>query len=128
MAVLLPGCAFALLTVQLLKPDALAPLCCRYGLLQSIQHARWHFDVDINTFFPRAMNLSDAAELKAFEVDFKWSAAAAILRRVLHDGGTSSTGVPSQQHVHLAMQICSQQVWSMVTALCPLISPKSQLH
>ena len=57
------------------------------------------------------MNLSDAAELKAFEVDFKWSAAAAILRRVLHDGGTSSTGVPSQQHVHLALQICSQQVW-----------------
>ena len=92
------------------------PLCCRYGLLQSIQHARWHFDVDINTFFPRAMNLSDAAELKAFEVDFKWSAAAAILRRVLHDGGTSSTGVPSQQHVHLAMQICSQQVWSLPSA------------
>lgn len=86
-----------------------ACLTTKYGLLESIQHIRWYFDVNVGTFFPRAMKLGAPAEFQALETEFKWCAAASVLRRVLLDNGLSPEGVPSCEHVHLAVQVCRQQ-------------------
>ena len=86
-----------------------ACLTTKYGLLESIQHIRWYFDVNVGTFFPRAMKLGAPAEFQALETEFKWCAAASVLRRVLLDNGLSHEGVPSCEHVHLAVQVCRQQ-------------------
>ncbi|DBB01698.1 hypothetical protein WJX77_004961 [Trebouxia sp. C0004] len=86
-----------------------ACLTTKYGLLESIQHIRWYFDVNVGTFFPRAMKLGTPAEFQALETEFKWCAAASILRRLLLDNGLSHEGVPSAEHVQLAMKVCRQQ-------------------
>ncbi|KAL0034006.1 hypothetical protein WJX79_002466 [Trebouxia sp. C0005] len=84
-------------------------LTTKYGLLESIQHIRWYFDVNVGTFFPRAMKLGTPAEFQALETEFKWCAAASILRRLLLDNGLSHEGVPSAEHVQLAIRVCRQQ-------------------
>ena len=86
-----------------------ACLTTKYGLLESIQHIRWYFDVNVGSFFPRAMKLGTPAEFQALETEFKWCAAASILRRLLLDNGLSHEGVPSAEHVQLAMRVCRQQ-------------------
>ena len=86
-----------------------ACLTTKYGLLESIQHIRWYFDVNVGTFFPRAMKLGTPAEFQALETEFKWCAAASVLRRVLLDNGLSHEGVPTCDHVSLALQVCRQQ-------------------
>lgn len=86
-----------------------ACLTTKYGLLESIQHIRWYFDVNVGTFFPRAMKLGAPAEFQALETEFKWCAAASVLRRVLLDNGLSHEGVPTCEHVRLAVQVCRQQ-------------------
>jgi hypothetical protein len=86
-----------------------ACLTTKYGLLESIQHIRWYFDINVGTFFPRAMKLGTPAEFQALETEFKWCAAASILRRLLLDNGLSHEGVPSAEHVQLAIRVCRQQ-------------------
>ena len=86
-----------------------ACLTTKYGLLESIQHIRWYFDVNVATFFPRAMKLGTPAEFQALETEFKWCAAASVLRRVLLDNGLTPEGVPSCEHVQLAIRVCRQQ-------------------
>lgn len=86
-----------------------ACLTTKYGLLESIQHIKWYFDVDVDSFFPRAMKLGTPAEFEALETEFKWCAAAAVLRRFLADRGLTAQGVPSSRHVQLALKVCQQQ-------------------
>lgn len=86
-----------------------ACLTTKYGLLESIQHIKWYFDVDVDSFFPRAMKLGTPAEFEALETEFKWCAAAAVLRRFLSDHGLTAQGVPTSQHVRLALRVCQQQ-------------------
>ena len=44
-------------------------------------------DVEAWQFFPRAYNLNDPSDFTTFVTDFRWSAAEAILRKALQDGG-----------------------------------------
>lgn len=44
------------------------------------------------SFFPRSYDLSDACGRRAFEVAFRSTAAASLLRRLLADGCFSATG------------------------------------
>ncbi|GMH42565.1 hypothetical protein BSKO_10484 [Bryopsis sp. KO-2023] len=81
-------------------------LTTKFGLLKSLKTLVWHFDTDMNTFFPRCYNLSDEAECVAFDVDFKRCAARSVLKRVLKDGRFHPAGVPNHETVEAAITIC----------------------
>lgn len=102
---------------QLMKPQMVnhysgagACLTTKYGLLESIQHIKWYFDVDVDSFFPRAMKLGTPAEFEALQTEFRWCAAASVLRRFLLDRGLTA----QVRHTHL-LHHCTPCVLSMST-------------
>jgi hypothetical protein len=70
----------------------------------------WTFSEPSTAFHPRAYNLSKEADFEQFEVDFKWTAAAAVLRVVLRDEGFHPLRVPSRQVVDVALKICQSRL------------------
>lgn len=55
-------------------------LTTKAGLCATLRETFWWTKADVQKFYPRCYNLADNSELRAFVVDFRRSAAAAILR------------------------------------------------
>lgn len=62
----------------------------KQGLVRSLNSLVWHEEADSSAFFPRSYELLNPAAVEDFEVDFKWTGAMSILRRVVLEGGLLS--------------------------------------
>jgi tubulin monoglycylase TTLL3/8 len=58
-------------------------LTSKVGLCRNIKSASWYEDVDVDTFFPRCYSLDDPEEMDAFALDFKFTAAEAVVREYM---------------------------------------------
>lgn len=74
--------------------------------VQALQDVHWAFSQPVHSFYPRAYNLSLEADFQQFEADFKWTAAAAVLRVLLRDGGFHPLRVPSAEVAQTALTVC----------------------
>lgn len=74
--------------------------------VQALQDLRWAFSEPSTAIHPRAYNLSQEADFQAFEADFRWTAAAAVLRTALRDGGYHPARVPCEAVLQLALTVC----------------------
>ena len=74
--------------------------------MQALQDVHWAFSQPLHSFHPRAYNLSQEADFAHFDIDFKWTAAAAVLRVLLRDGGFHAQRVPGEQEAQLALLVC----------------------
>jgi len=76
---------------DLLKPSqivnhfngAARSLTTKRGLLNSLREAHWVCDASVSRWFPRSYDLSELDGIRCFQVDFRWSAAEAVLRQFL---------------------------------------------
>ncbi|CAD8172525.1 unnamed protein product [Paramecium octaurelia] len=59
-------------------------LTTKVGLCKSLNNLIWFNNVDKNTFYPRAFDLSDEEDFENFREEFKLSKAEAILKMYLH--------------------------------------------
>ncbi|KAK9857247.1 hypothetical protein WJX84_000093 [Apatococcus fuscideae] len=76
---------------------------------RTVQCSRWHCDIDPHMYYPRCFELCDDFDMTAFSVEFKWTAAEAIVKRVLADGGFSALGVPDLETLKTAKSICQRR-------------------
>lgn len=76
---------------------------------RTVQCSRSHCDIDPHMYYPRCFELSDDLDMTAFSVEFKWTAAEAIVKRVLADGGFSAQGVPNLETLKAAKSICQRR-------------------
>jgi hypothetical protein len=79
-------------------------------MLQALRDVHWTFSEPCTAFHPRAYNLSKEADFEQFEVDFKWTAAAAVLRVVLRDNGFHPLRVPSREIADVALRVCQSRL------------------
>lgn len=78
--------------------------------MQSLADMHWHISEPSTAFHPRTYNLSLAGEAHAFDLDFKWTAAAALLRLILKHGGFHDRWVPCEDTVRIALRVCSARL------------------
>jgi hypothetical protein len=78
--------------------------------LQALQDVHWAFSEPLHAFHPRAYNLSRADDFTAFDIDFKGTAAAAVLRVLLRDGGFHVARVPGEEEAELALRVCEARL------------------
>ena len=88
-----------------------------YGAVQALQDVHWAFSEPLHGFHPRAYNLSQESDFAQFDVDFKWTAAAAVLRVLLRDGGFHPLRVPSEDVARLALTVCQARLSHLRCAL-----------
>ena len=74
--------------------------------VQALQDMQWAFSEPSTAIHPRAYNLSQDADFQQFEADFRWTAAAAVLRTALRDGGYHPGRVPTEEVLQLALTVC----------------------
>ena len=86
------------------------PLPTSRAPLQALSDVHWAFSEPDTAFHPRAYNLSLEGDFAQFEVDFKWTAAAAVLRTLLRDGGFHPRRVPSTAVADVALAVCRARV------------------
>ena len=87
--------------------------------VQALQDVHWTFSVPLHAFHPRAYNLSQDADFTQFDIDFKWTAAAAVLRVLLRDGGFHPLRVPSEEVAQLALAVCTARLAHLRCASAP---------
>ena len=76
-------------------------VCC----MQSLKGLHWYYPETSQAIHPRAYNLSEDGDFQQFELDFKWSAAASVLRLALRDGGFRPDCVPGPENVVAALAV-----------------------
>jgi hypothetical protein len=92
-------------------------------MMQALQDMHWHTSEPASAFHPRTYNLSQAADAHAFDLDFKWSAAAALLRLLLKHGGFHARFVPSERHARVALAVCAARLAFLRCAAPTACSP-----
>eukprot|EP00892_Ulva_mutabilis_P008450 jgi/Ulvmu1/5978/UM026_0102.1 len=83
-----------------------ACLTTKVGLLASLKDVHWHAAEPALAFHPRAYNLSLNADFAAFDLDFKWTAAASLLRMLLRHGGFHRAAVLHERCARVALRVC----------------------
>lgn len=81
--------------------------------MQSLQDIHWHAAEPAVAFHPRAYNLSLAADFASFDLDFKWTAAASLLRLLLRHGGFHSAALPGERTARVALRVCHARLAHM---------------
>ncbi|KAK9844977.1 hypothetical protein WJX74_009214 [Apatococcus lobatus] len=89
--------------------EELAKWRAKQRLCPDTKCSRWHCDIDPHMYYPRCFELCDDFDMTAFSVEFKWTAAEAIVKRVLADGGFSALGVPDLETLKTAKSICQRR-------------------
>jgi hypothetical protein len=79
-------------------------------MLQALRDVHWTFSEPSTAFHPRAYNLSKETDFQQFDADFKWTAAAAVLRVVLRDNGFHPLRVPSSEIADVALKVCQSRL------------------
>jgi hypothetical protein len=78
--------------------------------VQSLAEMHWHTSEPCSAFHPRTYNLSLAGDAHDFDLDFKWTAAAAVLRLLLKHGGFHDRWVPSEATARIALRVCAARL------------------
>jgi hypothetical protein len=85
-------------------------LTTKVGLLKALHDTRWYYPATQWSMHPRTYNLSLEDDWEAFHHDFRFTAAASILRAILRDGGFHPSTVPSEGLALLALQACRERL------------------
>lgn len=86
-----------------------AAITTKVGLVWSLKNLRWDPDgANVDVFFPRCYDLIGPEAVADFLVDFRWSAAAAILKRVAVQGGCGAS--VSSAALDAALAVCSARL------------------
>lgn len=78
----------------------------------------WHVSEPSTAFHPRTYNLSLANDAHAFDLDFKWTAAAALLRLLLKHGGFHPHWVPCEDTARAALSVCGARLAYLRCTYC----------
>jgi hypothetical protein len=90
--------------------QSFACLTTKVGLLKALQDTHWYFPAAKTGLHPRTYNLSQEDDWTAFHQDFRWTAAASVLRVVLRDGGLHPSTVPTEDLARIALLACRERL------------------
>lgn len=94
--------------------------------VQALQDIHWHAAEPALAFHPRAYNLSLAGDFASFDLDFKWTAAASLLRLLLRHGGFHRAALPDERTARVALCVCQTRLRHMRSAPFPPPPPPPQ--
>jgi tubulin monoglycylase TTLL3/8 len=84
----------------------------KVSLNKNLKNLVWFRSVDINSFFPRCYDLSDANDTECFADDFKTTKAEALLKRYLDDWE-----IVSLEKLNAAMNVIERKLRSFAEIL-----------